>query len=495
MRTGEATTPGYLTTTTTAERAIATIGEKYRVEQVLGSGGMGTVYACINTWTGRRVAIKLLRPELSAVPAIVKRFMQEAQASTRIRHPHIVDVLDMGRDEPTGSLYIVQSFLEGEDLGEWMRTHRRMSPREAFQLMIPVMEAIAAAHDAGIVHRDIKPENIFLSRGEHGEVVPVVIDFGISKVVVRDASDRMTNHGVAIGTPEYMSPEQAAGEEDLDGRTDVWSLGVVLYELLCSAVPFVARNYNLTILRVLTEPVPRIETLTTGLPESAIRIVHRALERDRSARYATVREMLHDVRASGDLAIEAISTPRVRVNLSSPANTVCATAPRTGDGSPDGACDRPTADELPRTDPFETAQPAALRPPPRAFAIALCLVLAVFASHAAARGEPAVMTNAGAKAARQLTSLAISRPGSPIVPLLSPPRDVDSPTAETRAVNPSSARPPSPATRPMLARAVLPWAQSRSARDTRPLAHPTRVSPSRNSGALDVVRRHHIVVE
>jgi len=160
------------------------IGNKYRLLRLIGRGGMGAVYEAENTWTHRRVALKLLRPEYARDADAVRRFMREAQSASRIAHPNIVDILDLGQHEGDGGLFMVQELLVGEDLRRRLRSRKRLSPAEALQVLVPVVAALAAAHLRGIVHRDLKPENIFLCRTPAGDEVPKLIDFGIAKSFV-----------------------------------------------------------------------------------------------------------------------------------------------------------------------------------------------------------------------------------------------------------------------------------------------------------------------
>lgn len=259
---------------------------------------MGSVFEAENTWTKRRVALKLLGPELSKAPDRARRFLREAQSTTRIEHPNIVEVLDMGQDEPTGAMFIVQELLRGKDL----RTHlsdtagRRLGAIEALQILVPIMEALEAAHQFGVVHRDVKPDNIFLAR-EGNRTVSKLIDFGLSKVFAgpQPASAPVTGGGVPVGTPQYMSPEQARGEAQIDGRSDVWSLGVVLYEVLTGTLPFEAPSLPALLMRIATERPRPVDELA-DVPTEVATLVHTALEPDRERRYGSMTDLLHAVR-------------------------------------------------------------------------------------------------------------------------------------------------------------------------------------------------------
>jgi len=269
-----------------AARVGAVVGGKYSLTSLLGVGGMGAVYAAENTWTRRAVALKLLHPEFARTPGVAERFMQEAQLASQLRHPNIVDVLDLGQDVGDGSLYIVQELLQGNDLRTVLDASGRVDVQTALDVALPLMGALALAHRRGVVHRDIKPENIFLAGDEHGESTPKLIDFGISKVTAQGRDDRnLTQAGTLVGTPNYMSPEQARGDANLDGQTDVWSLGVVLYEMLCGKLPFDAPNQNVLMVKIIMEPAARIESVAPDLPAALAEVVHTALANDRGARY------------------------------------------------------------------------------------------------------------------------------------------------------------------------------------------------------------------
>ncbi len=277
--------------TAAQSRVGTTLGQKYELQRLVGVGGMGAVYESRNAWTGRRVAIKVLHPEFAKKPGVLGRFVQEAQVATRVVHPNIVEVLDLGQGEGDGAFYIVQEFIDGADLRSLMDEAGRVSPRRAVALMAPVMRALAAAHRAGVVHRDVKPENILVARDAAGATCPKVIDFGVSKLLDQPSTSR-TLAGTTLGTPYYMSPEQARGDADLDGRSDVWAVGAVLYEMLSGALAFDADNYNLLIIKVCTERAPRLDGLAPELPPALVEAVHRALSPRREDRFETMESFL-----------------------------------------------------------------------------------------------------------------------------------------------------------------------------------------------------------
>ena len=288
--------------TSTAER---TIGGKYRVLRLLGEGGMGAVYEAENTWTRRRVALKVMSGGTHEDAEFARRFMQEAQTAARLRHPNIVDVLDMGQDEASGEIFIVQELLVGRDLGRHLSDVGMLTPGEAIGLLTPVMEALVATHAIGVVHRDLKPDNIFLAETPRG-VVPTLIDFGIAKVVSDDGSMHRTRTGMLMGTPYYMSPEQARGDSTLDARSDVWSIGVVLYELLSGTRPFQAANANSVIAKIIYEPPQPVAVAAPHLPRELTEVVMRAVHPDVEQRYPTMQAFLDALRALPAEALVAL---------------------------------------------------------------------------------------------------------------------------------------------------------------------------------------------
>ncbi len=288
------------------------IGGRYTVSAPLGVGGMSTVYDAHDGWTGRRVALKVLNPTLALHGEVVARFVQEAHAAAGFSHPNIVEVLEVNEDRALGTYFIAQEFLDGMDLGRWTERGGAISPAEAVAIVTPVMSALVAVHARGIVHRDIKPENVFLAVGPDGSTVPKLIDFGVSKM-----NDSMlgpngrTRAGLAIGTPEYMSPEQARGDADVDARSDVWSMGVMLFQLLTGRTPFEAATQTLLLVSIITEAPTPIARVNPALPPALCAVVDRALQPDRAQRYQTMQALL-DAVAGCALDEDHPSTPAPR---------------------------------------------------------------------------------------------------------------------------------------------------------------------------------------
>jgi serine/threonine protein kinase len=261
------------------------IGGKYDITRILGSGAMGVVYEAIHTRLHQRLAIKVLRPDVKEFHAVVERFEREAHATARLRSVHAARVIDVDA-LPNGLPYIVMEYLEGRGLDAELGAVGPMPVETAVDIVSQVAQAMIEAHSLGIIHRDLKPANVFVCR-VGGRAVAKVLDFGISKV---EDESRLTGAGEWFGTPSYSSPEQMQAVVEADARCDVWSLGVILFELLTGRVPFEGTTVQV-ITQVLMNPVPWPVTLRPDLPPGLARAVMKALERDREKRFQSMREM------------------------------------------------------------------------------------------------------------------------------------------------------------------------------------------------------------
>ena len=275
------------------DRLRAGLAGRYRIERELGRGGMATVYLAEDLTHRRPVAVKVLRPELSAALG-PERFLHEIDVAAHLQHPHILPLFDSGRlDDVPPVLYYVMPYVEGESLRARIDRERLLPLDDAIQLAVEVADGLDAAHARGIVHRDIKPENILLTGGH-----AVIADFGIARALSAAAGERLTEHGVALGTPYYMSPEQATAGE-VDARADLYSLGCVLYEMLAGSPPFTGPTASTILARHSVDPVPPIRTVRSTVPEAVERVVLRSLAKVPADRYATARQF---ARALGDAA-------------------------------------------------------------------------------------------------------------------------------------------------------------------------------------------------
>jgi serine/threonine protein kinase len=272
---------------------------KYRVERVLGIGGMGVVVAAQHLQLDMKVAIKFLLPGMLANQEVVGRFAREARAAVRITSEHVVRVLDVGTLD-TGAPYMVMEYLEGGDLATWLNERGPLPIDQAVEFVLQACIAVADAHGLGIVHRDLKPANLFCIRRSDGHLVVKVLDFGISKIT--DASRASEPHGLSVtklssvlGSPYYMSPEQVQSARDVDTRTDLWSLGVILFELLTRTVPFQAEAFGELAVKIAVEAAPSLRRYRPEAPAALEAVILKCLEKDRHRRYLNVAELAMDL--------------------------------------------------------------------------------------------------------------------------------------------------------------------------------------------------------
>jgi serine/threonine-protein kinase len=268
------------------------IAGKYRVEAVLGVGGMGVVVAARHVQLDDRVAIKVLRPQMATLEEAVVRFSQEARAAVRIKSEHAARVFDVGTLE-NGAPYLVMELLEGRDLGAWLATDGPLAVEQAVDFVLQACAAMADAHSLGIVHRDIKPANLFCCRRRDGQLWIKVLDFGISKVTDAVSLSRqgVTRSNTVLGTPEHMSPEQMRGGADVDARADIWAIGVTLYELLSGELPFSGEAFVDVANSVMTTAPPPLRTLRPGVAAGLEAAILTCLEKDRDHRFGNVADL------------------------------------------------------------------------------------------------------------------------------------------------------------------------------------------------------------
>jgi hypothetical protein len=267
--------------TDVSERVGAALSDRYRIERELGAGGMATVYLAADLKHDRRVAIKVFRPELAAVLG-ADRFVQEIKTTAALSHPHILPLFDSG--EVGGFLYYVMPYLEGETVREKLSRETQLGIEEAVRITTEVADALDYAHRHGVIHRDIKPENILLHDGR-----AMVMDFGIALAVSAAAGGRMTETGMSLGTPHYMSPEQATADRDITARSDIYSLGSVLYEMLTGEPPYMGTSAQQIIMKIVTEEAPPVTRLRKAVPPNVAAAVARALEKLPADRFETAK--------------------------------------------------------------------------------------------------------------------------------------------------------------------------------------------------------------
>ncbi len=260
-------------------RLVAALADRYRLERELGAGGMATVYLANDLRHGRSVALKVLRPELAAVIG-AERFLAEIKTTAALQHPHILPLFDSGQAD--SFLFYVMPLIEGESLRDRLNREHQLSVEDAVRLAKEIGSALDYAHRHGVIHRDIKPENILLHDG-----AALVADFGIALAVSHAGGHRMTETGLSLGTPGYMSPEQATGERGLDARSDVYSLGCLLYEMLAGEPPHTGPTVQAVIAAVVTKDPERLGLRRRSVPGNVEAAVHKALAKLPADRFAT----------------------------------------------------------------------------------------------------------------------------------------------------------------------------------------------------------------
>jgi serine/threonine-protein kinase len=297
------------------------ISGKYRLQHSLGAGSMGEVWAARNELTNRDFAVKFLRREFLQNQEALNRFWLEARACGQIRHPAIVDVYDMGQAED-GSPYLVMELLEGEGFDERLARLGVMTPSDVCRWVALVARGLHEAHTRGLIHRDLKPGNLFFAIDKTGEILPRILDFGISKETTAKKQDFVrTSAGTVLGSPAYMSPEQARGETDVDQRADLWALGVIMYEALTSRLPFDAANYNALMLAIISEPHQPVTAHRPDCPPALAGLIDILLSKGREGR----------VQSAGEVAdrLERIYATLTSTPLGVPARTL--SVPPTGE--------------------------------------------------------------------------------------------------------------------------------------------------------------------
>ncbi len=450
------------------------IAAKYRLERLLGEGGMGAVWAAHNIALDSSVAIKLIRGETDR-EALSVRLQLEARAAARLGHPAIVRVFDIG-DTAKGDPFIVMELLQGESLAAKLDRDARLNPIDAAQILLPIADALRAAHAKGIVHRDIKPDNVFLST-EGDAIQPKLVDFGIAKLEQTSGGSQLTQHGVVVGSPDYMSPEQARGDDVIDYRTDVWAFSVLLYECLTGRLPFDAHNYNALLRSIVEDKPPNLIDLAAADAELS-HIVEVGMAKDRNERWRSMHELgialaawlkhqgvLEDVTgASLDTKwLNRKSDPAGRLSrpsmgsvpdgLFSPASGVAVTvrAPRSIDSTTPSSVQRlPTSGSV-----------IPLKRRPIALVAAAGVALGLLLAYALTRN-----TNAPPEAA------AVVRPPAEREPATSPPPaptvTVVAPAAAEAPKTPATVTPSAPTARPERGRAVAPHKKTGPDASTRP---------------------------
>ncbi|MDP9034411.1 MAG: protein kinase, partial [Myxococcota bacterium] len=427
-------------------RAGDVLAGKYRVERVLGVGGMGVVVAAHHLQLDDRVALKFLLPAALGNPDAIARFAREARAVVKIKSEHVARVIDVGTLE-SGAPFIVMEFLEGRDLAAWLRQCGPLPVEQAVDFVLQASEAIAEAHALGIVHRDLKPANLFVVRGPDGLPSIKVLDFGISKLTALGALGpdlATTKTSTIMGSPFYMSPEQMRTPKDVNAQADIWALGVILFELLSGQPPFVGDTFAEVCTKITVERPTPLRRLRPDAPARLEAALGRCLEKDRARRYGNVAELAHALREfapegarpSVDRITRIIAMAGLAPNALGPAS------------SPDGAAsdvspshETQTIAPLGRTTQGTKTGKVALAFVAVACALGLAstLVFAVARRGATKQADPVAVPSAPAGLGGVQTTPAENRAEEPSLPRLAAPASPPSPTAE-------AAPPPDPST-------------------------------------------------
>jgi serine/threonine-protein kinase len=373
------------------------VAGRFVLDRLIGTGGMGMVWAATHSVTHKQVALKMLLPERAGDPALRARFLREARAACAVRHPNIVEIHDVVEND--GAPVMVMDLLQGESLGNRLQRLRMLLLDQAARILVPTVNAVGTAHAAGIVHRDLKPDNIFIADQGGFEVVRV-LDFGIAKIRTLDGegalSGALTGTGAMLGTPFYMAPEQLFGERDIDQRADLWAMGVILYECLAGKRPTRAENLG-QILRIITsDAIVPLEKIAPELPADVTQLVGRMLQRERSRRpdsMAEVQDVLH--RYAPDVLARSLAEPKIVTDrMSRPSFSDVSSERSRPDGSGRLAAVSASGDDVSATAPTlssttasTTADRAAvLGKRPRGSGVAVAVAVAVVAAVAASGG-------------------------------------------------------------------------------------------------------------
>lgn len=309
------------------------VADKYRIDRLIGRGGMGSVYEATNTTINKRVALKFL--DASSDPEAVLRFQREAQSASAVESAHIVQIFDSGTAED-GRPYIVMEFLHGEDLRGLLRREGQIALPEAVHIITQALRGLVRAHDAGIVHRDLKPDNVFLNARDDDPLFVKLVDFGISKVAQsKSKASTLTAKGTVMGTAFYMSPEQAQAFPDVDGRADLYSLGAIFYEALTGKPPHEAPSYEAVLVRACTHDAPDVRDQAPDVPEAVAKVIAKALARARDARFQNAQEFYEALaEAAPDLVVQQVPIVSRPLSSSNPGQRrAIGDAAQTADGT------------------------------------------------------------------------------------------------------------------------------------------------------------------
>jgi hypothetical protein len=321
------------------------VAGRYRLDHLLGEGGMGLVWAATHLVTRRSLAVKFLLGPLNSKPEMRERFLREARAAVAVDHPNVVEIFDVFELDD-GTPVMVMALLKGETLEARLQREGTLSLEKVAEIMLPVVSAVGTAHSRGIVHRDLKPDNVFLAGEATGEVVKV-LDFGIAKLVVHEeptASGKpVTAAGTMLGTLCYMSPEQAFGERDVDHRADIWAVGVMLYEALAGVLPVEGEHVGQVMKNLMTKTITPVESLAPSLPSDVASLIMRMLTREREGRPVDLREVFEILSRHTNVSVPAFGPPNFAAPSEPPSQAAGAPSRQLGAGASASASARRSA--------------------------------------------------------------------------------------------------------------------------------------------------------
>ncbi len=277
------------------------VAGRYRIERLLGAGGMGAVHEATHLTLDRRVALKVLHPALTVDAGLVSRFRREAKTMAGLSHPNIVQVFDAGQEGPL--VFLVMEFLAGSTLADWIDARIPCDPNELLPLVVPVGRALSFVHARGIVHRDVKPDNVFLVKGDDGSVTPKVLDFGIARPMSQEGAKSITATGAILGTPAYMAPEQTWGLKEITHAADQWAFAALLYEALCGEIPHQCETAHALLVRRVSEPVADLGARCPSLDPALVAAIMRALATEPAARFPSMDAFLDALSGEPEAAV------------------------------------------------------------------------------------------------------------------------------------------------------------------------------------------------